>query len=150
MDVLAVVETSELWLTPLILLPGVALLIGSTAGRFGQVHTEFHHLIDHPDDHAKIVARSLVLRSRLFRNALLGLYASVAMLALGSFAGGLVNHWRPQALWLTGAFTMAGILLVLYAAIQLVREALTCMKVVAEHGERVYEALGSGRGEEAS
>ena len=97
---------TELWLTPLILLPGVALLIASTSSRFGQIHAEFHHLIDHPDAHAMIVARHLVERSALFRNALLALYLSVGLLALGSFAGGVVNLWLPKVVWLTGAFTL--------------------------------------------
>ena len=45
---------TEVWLTPLLLLPGVALLIVSTSHRFAQLHSEFHRLLDHPDDHAKI------------------------------------------------------------------------------------------------
>ena len=65
--------TTEVWLTPLILLPGVALLIISTSARFEQIHNEFHRLLEHPDDHSKIVARNLVLRSTLFRNALVNL-----------------------------------------------------------------------------
>ena len=61
--------STEFWLTPLILLPGVALLIGSTSARFGQIHTEFHHLLDHPDAGAQILSRNLQQRARLFRDA---------------------------------------------------------------------------------
>jgi hypothetical protein len=73
---------TELWLTPLILLPGVALLIMSTSARFGQIHAEFHHLLDHTDAHAEILSRHLVLRSALYRNALISLHASVGLFAL--------------------------------------------------------------------
>ena len=33
------------WLTPLVLLPGVAMLVMSTSARYGQIHQEFHHLV---------------------------------------------------------------------------------------------------------
>jgi hypothetical protein len=89
-------NATEFWLTPLILLPGVALLVGSTSARFGQVHTEFHHLVNHPDAHAKIVSRNLLARSKLFRDALAGLYISVGLFSLRSLLGGVVNLWRPS------------------------------------------------------
>lgn len=54
---------TEIWITPLLLLPGVALLIVSTAARFGQLQDEFHHLLDHEEQHAKIIARPLVQRA---------------------------------------------------------------------------------------
>lgn len=48
--------TTEVWLTPLILLPGVALLTVSTSARFGQIQAEFHRMLDHPAGDAQIVA----------------------------------------------------------------------------------------------
>jgi hypothetical protein len=56
---------TELWLTPLILLPGVALLIMSTSVRFGQVHDEFHVFLDHPDAHARVVSNKHSLTTTL-------------------------------------------------------------------------------------
>ena len=135
---------TEIWLTPLILLPGVALLIMSTSARFGQIHVEFHHLLDHPDAHAKIMARHLVLRSRLFRNALISFYASVGIFALGSLVGGLVNFWNPEGLWLVGGLTLLGIGCIVYSAIMLVRESLICLQVITEHDKRIGE--GEDRG----
>ena len=37
--------STEVWLTPIILLPGVALLIVSTSARIGQIHSEVHWLL---------------------------------------------------------------------------------------------------------
>ena len=130
-------NTSEFWLTPLILLPGVALLIGSTSARIGQVHTEFHHLLDHPDARAKILSRSLLRRSRLFRDALASLYVSVALFSLGSLLGGVVNLWRPESLWFVGGLIISGISCVVFAAVQLVRESLLSLNVIQEHYERI-------------
>jgi len=69
----------EIWLTPLLLLPGVALLTMSTTARFGEVQREFHHLLDHPDNHGKILARCLIRKSVFYRNALVCLYASAGL-----------------------------------------------------------------------
>ena len=45
-------ESVGLWLTPLVLLPGVAILLISTSARYGEIHAEFHRLLgqsDHSD-----------------------------------------------------------------------------------------------------
>lgn len=131
--------TTEVWLTPLILLPGVALLIVSTSARFAQLHTEFHRLLDHRDAHAKILSRHLLKRSVLFRDALVPLYASVGLFALGSLLGSVVNLWRPSSLWVVGGATMVGIGCIVYAAIQLVREALICLRVVVDHTDQLQQ-----------
>jgi hypothetical protein len=34
------------WNLPLVLLPGVALLISSTSVRYGILHDELHHILD--------------------------------------------------------------------------------------------------------
>lgn len=128
---------TEVWLTPLVLLPGVALLIVSTSARFGQLHTEIHRLLDHPDAHAKIQARNLLKRSALFRDSLVALYASVGLFAFGSLLGGVVNLWRPESLWVVGGATMLGIGGNVFAAVQLTREALICLQVIVEQAEHL-------------
>ena len=130
-------NATEFWLTPLILLPGVALLIGSTSARFGQVHTEFHHMLDHPDAHARILSRNLLERSKLFRDALASLYTSVGLFSLGSLLGGVINLWRPGSLWFVGGLIIFGIGCVVFASIQLVRESLLCLNVIQEHYDHV-------------
>jgi hypothetical protein len=132
------IET-ELWLTPLILLPGVALLIMSTSARFGQIHAEFHHLLDHADAHAEILSRHLVLRSALYRNALISLHASVGLFALGSLLGGLLNLRYPELLWMVGGLTLLGIGGIVFASACLVRESMICLRVISEHSQRVAE-----------
>ena len=132
---------TEVWLTPIILLPGVALLTVSTANRSGQIQAEFHRLLDHPDSHAKIVARSLLLRARLYRDALASLYASVGLFTLGSLLGGVVNLWRPESLWLVGGLTIAGIAAIVFSAVQLLRESLISLQVVREQSAAIQESL---------
>jgi hypothetical protein len=135
---------TEVWLTPLILLPGVALLIVSTSARFGQLHSEFHRLLEHPDAHAKILSRNLVNRSRLFRDALACLYVSVGLFALGSLVGAFVDFFWPASVWVVGGFTILGIGCVVFAATQLVRESLICLEVIREHSREVTEEKETG------
>jgi hypothetical protein len=130
---------TEVWLTPLILLPGVALLIASTSARFEQVHAEFHRLLEHPNAHARILARGLVRRSMLFRDSLASLYVSVSAFSLGSLIGAFVHFFWPTSLWLVGGFTIVGIACVVFAAVQLVRESLICLDVIREHSETLRE-----------
>lgn len=128
---------TELWLTPLISLPGVALLIMSTSARFGLIHTEFHHLMDHPEAGAQITSRHLVQRAQLFRNALVSLYFAVGFFALGSLAGGIVGNFKPDMLWLVGGLTLLGIGCVLFASVELTRESWICMQVIHDNHERI-------------
>ena len=132
---------TELWLTPLILLPGVALLIMSTSARFWQIHEEFHRLLERPDDHAKIISRQLLRRGRLLRNALLCLYTSVGLFSIGSLLGGFINLWAPSLLWLIGGITLIGIATLVFAALQLIRESLVCMNVISDSSSRLDELM---------
>lgn len=131
--------STEVWLTPLILLPGFALLIVSTSARFSQLHMEFHRLLDRPDAHARILSRHLLKRSTQFRDALVALYASVALFALGSLLGAVVNLWRPKSLWVVGGATILGIACIVFAAVQLMREAMACLKITVDHAEQLQE-----------
>jgi hypothetical protein len=143
-------QPTELWLTPLILLPGVALLIVSTAARFGQLQTEVHHLLDHPEHRAEIISRRLVQRSRFYRDALAGLYASVVLFTLGSLVGGVINAWQPELLWVVGGLTIAGIGAVVFASAMMLRESMLSLQIIREHtrnieleqAERVEQGAG--------
>ena len=125
----------ELWLTPLILLPGVALLIVSTSARFGQLHQQFHDLLDHPTGHDRILGREMLKRGKLLRDALGALYSAVGLFAVGSLLGGLVHLWHPQLLWVTGVLTLVGIACVAFAAVQLIRDATLCLGVIRRNSE---------------
>lgn len=132
---------TEVWLTPLILLPGVALLIVSTSARFGQLHADFHQILERPNAHAKILSRNLVQRSGLFRDALASLYISVGLFALGSLVGAFVDFFWPTSVWFVGGFTIAGICCVVFAAAQLFRESLICLEVIKEHSDAITTHL---------
>ena len=124
---------SAIWITPLLLLPGVALLVMSTSVRFAQIHGEIHDLAERAGPASEITAGRLLQRSILFRDALVGLYLSVAFLALAGLVGGVIEFLSGRAVWLVMAFTCAGIGCLLYAAIQLIRESLRAVDIIKEH-----------------
>ncbi len=130
---------TEIWLSPLILLPGVALLIISTAARFAQITDEFHRLIDHPDKHGRILSRHLLERASHFKSALVSLYVSVVLLSTGSLLGGVLTAWTDKALWITGVLTIFGIVCLVYAAAHLVLESRLCLKIIDEHRIKIEE-----------
>ena len=125
------------WLTPLVLLPGVAMLVMSTSARYGQIHQEFHHLVAENVQREDPHATSLMHRAILFRNALVGLYASVASLALGSMVGGLASLLSAESVWLVQGLTVLGVLALVYSAVQLVRESVLSLHVLRRHRERL-------------
>ncbi len=119
-----------LWLSPLLLLPGCGLLIMSTSSRYSRLHEELHHLMHHATDEARSLVPSFRMRSRLFRNALVLMYMSVALFALAGLAGGLALDAGNTALV---ALTFTGILLLLVAAAMLVLESLASHKIIEAH-----------------
>lgn len=124
---------TEVWLTPVVLLPGIALLIVSTAQRFSRVHDEIHRLLDHDDERPADQARNLYRRAMLFRNALSALYASVAFFALGALVGGLNEYWALGVFWIVTTFTLLGVVGLVYAAGLLMYETFFCLDIIHEH-----------------
>jgi len=130
-------ESVGLWLTPLVLLPGVAILLISTSARYGEIHAEFHRLLGQRDIATEALDKCLIMRSTLFRNALVCLYTSVGLFSLASFLGGLVVYWAAVSFWAIVILTCLGILSLVFASLQLIRESLLSLEVIREHGQQI-------------
>lgn len=125
------------WLTPLVLLPGVALLVLSTSTRYGQIHQEFHHLLAERGSDTDRHAEDLWRRAVLFRNALVALYTSVASLALGSMLGALASLWLAESIWLVQGLTILGVLGLVYGAVELLRESVMSLHGLRRHRDQL-------------
>lgn len=118
----------SLWVSPVVLVSGVGLLILSTSARYGQLHAELRELIKDARDRAtsdgsaSVLFNNLRLRTRLLLSALFGLYLSVGLLITGSLVGSLNAIWSFSKVPVI-VLTCAGILGVLYSAVQLIRES---------------------------
>ena len=129
-------DAELLWVTPLLLLPGVGLLVMSTAARFGQIHEEIHYELTHPELQ-RPMAGHLLQRCTLFRNALVSLYVSVAFFAVASLAGGITEAVGGDGAWITLALTCLGIVSILYGVVQLIRESTLMLDVFRGHLDEI-------------
>ncbi len=126
----------ELWLTPLLFLPGVALLIISTSARYQRLHEELHHLFENaaePDETLAREALRLNVRAGYFCSALVSLYVAAALLSLSALVGGLTRTWAGLSYWSVVVLFSGAIAMVLYALIQLVREARQSLAILQYH-----------------
>ena len=96
------------WLIPILLLPGVALLVMSTAVRFGQIHDELHHMLEIDEAVTLVFWQHLSRRTMLFRNALVSLYLSIGAFVMGSLVGALLDMAGRSSTWAVTTFAFTG------------------------------------------
>lgn len=110
----------QLLVQPLILLPGVVLLILSTATRFNPVVASLQQLSDQPASSAPVMR----LRQRLilFRLAFIVLYAAAGLLVAASLVGAILNVASSDITILMVVLTCISFVLVLCALVILCRE----------------------------
>lgn len=125
------------WITPLLLLPGVALLVMSTQARYGQLHAEMHRILEHHAD--ETLGRDLIRRGRLFRNALVCLYAACAIFGLGALLGGVAEETAAMGEAVAYPLTLVGVLLLVAASMMLVQEAALSLKILEYHEQEIRE-----------
>ena len=126
-------ESTGLWAAPLLLIPGVGLLVLSTSARFEQLHQELHRQREERHAHA---VEHLCRRARLLHSALVSFYVSIAVLAFSSLLGTLANRWFETLKWIPEAMTFLGVAVINFAAIQLIRESKLLITVVLDDAER--------------
>lgn len=126
-------DSTELWAAPLLLLPGVGLLILSTSIRFGKLHEELQ--LRRGQGQLTAVAH-LCRRARFFHIALVSLYISVALLALSSLLGSLANRWFTSLTWIPEAIMLLGFAVIAFAAIQLILESRMLMTAILDDADQ--------------
>jgi len=131
------IQPTAFWLFPLILLPGVALIVMSTSARYAQIHEELHHIIQEQENISQIYLVHLKTRATYFRNALVALYVSVGLFAVGSITGALMDFLSGPSTVTVVVLTCLGILCFIYASIELIRESLLSLRVIEHHLEDI-------------
>lgn len=132
------------WLMPLLLIPGIALLIGAASTRYATFQQEVHHLLMDDMDINEAAGAHLRARAIYFRNALVALHLSANSLAVGSIVGAvldLTGGISPQAVVVF--FTALGVLSLVFGTGELIRESFRSQDVVFEH----LRHIGVGRKE---
>jgi len=122
------------WIMPLLLLPGVGLLLLSTSARYGQLHAEVHQLFEDAELGRMMTIHHLLSRARLFRYSLTSLYASSAFFAVGGIAGAvLAILWPGLAHAVVLGAAAAGTICLLIASVLLVRESTLSLVIIESH-----------------
>jgi len=134
-------ENMSLWLTPLLIMPGVGLLVISTSARYGQIHLEIQRLTSLGSGSPIVENAHLVMRARLFRDALVALYTCASVLVLGSLLGGLTHSWTDLSRWIIITLTGLGILSFFWATVQLIRESIKSLEIICEYGRQLPDPL---------
>ena len=124
---------SSLWISPLLILPGVALLILSTSARFNRLHDEIDQILYGQRGVDVPMVDGLLRRGRLFRNALISLYVAVALLALAGLTGMVAMRFERLAAWLPAALTGFAVGAVVYSALLLIRESRLSLGIIESH-----------------
>ena len=125
------------WLIPILLLPGVALLVMSTATRFGQIHSELHHLLETGEVVTPTLWQHLSRRATLFQNALVSLYLSIGAFVMGSLVGALLDMAGRSPTWAVTAFAFTGILCLIFATYELILESRSSFEIITHHLNRL-------------
>ncbi|NDJ59824.1 MAG: DUF2721 domain-containing protein [Chloroflexi bacterium] len=121
------------WLMPLLILPGVGLLLMSTSIRYAQIHNEIHHLMDGGHRVMEITEAHLRQRAVLFRNALVGLYISAGAFAIGSISGVIIDVLTGDSELIVIAVACVGIASLVFSAIELIRESILSLEIITDH-----------------
>ena len=136
----------NIWLAPLILLPGIGLMIMSTAARFGQLQTQIVGLSKQIQNSAgesmatMDLAKSLRFRGHLFRIALLCFYLSAGMFTLASTLNG-INGLLPVQLPVSVVVftTVLGFIALLVAGVALFIESFSATDIADAHYTRLVK-----------
>lgn len=130
-------QDHTMWLIPLSLIPGIAILIISTSLQNNQARSEILKLItEKKDSERKSRMINNLKRHLYFRNAFISFYISIVFLVLASLIGTLADKITNLNL-LTMILICLAALCVVYASIQLILESLIATRVVKESVEDV-------------
>lgn len=145
-------EDISIWLSPLLLMPGVGMLILSTSARYEQIHNEVHLLMDQKQAHhhkpISDIADELMSRSTKFRNALVSLYLSIALLGCAGLSGALTatTGLRELSFNVVICLTAVGIFCLVLAAFFLIRESFHSLDIIREHYDEIKENISEEAG----
>lgn len=129
------------WAAPLLVLPGVGLLIMSTSARYIRLHDELHDVAEHGEMMRSIVF--LLRRARLFRNALVTAYVSVMLLVSSGLvlgASAAIESGSGAADIVGNILAFVGVAVLLASSGFLVFEATLSFEVLEADAKRLMQA----------
>ena len=131
------------WLMPLLLLPGIALLINASSTRYSAFQMEIHHLLSDSDRATPVALQHLHKRALMFQTALVALHLATSLFAIASLLGALLDILGAPEYIVVFVLTSIGIVALLIGAVELSREARLSHEVILSHIEKLEKDLQS-------
>ncbi len=134
-------ESTVVWITPLLMLPGIATLVISTAARYAALYEEIHRMFHQREESQLIEGAHLMTRAVHFRNALVAQYAGVLLMVCASLIGALfeVAQLPGGDTWVLIVLA-AGVTVIAYSTVELVRESRFSLEVIRLHMREIQSA----------
>jgi hypothetical protein len=132
------------WLAPLLILPGIGLLIVSTSNRFSDLHEEIHNWLHDVHDRSVIEELHMVKRAGHFRNALVALYTAVFFFVVASLVGAVLDFMELTGDIAVFSIAFVGIIAVGFASLELIRESMRALEVIQFHVDHIMEEMEDG------
>ena len=125
------------WIAPLLLIPGVGLLLVSTSARYDALHTEIHQLLHDTSKAAQGCAEHVVTRAKILQTAMFCLYITIMLLSGAGLLGALAD-WRYGSLGQLAWLLMASaVFFVFLASLALIRESIISLRIISGHAKEV-------------
>lgn len=125
------------WVQPLLLLPGVGLLLMSTSFRFESVHAEIHALLRSDMAGVSDCALHSSVRGRLLVLAMVLLYLATASFGVSGLFGALEDRATGHGGGWWVVLLAAGVVALVLAAVILVIESWVTARVIVHHAREI-------------
>ena len=122
----------ESWIIPFTFIPGVGMLVLSTANRLYNVTTLIREIIQSQHHMYEHDLSTLVKRTQLFHRALICFYAAVGLLACAALIGSFHISITVAEISMVKTITTGGIICVVIGSVQLIRESIIASRLIID------------------
>ena len=130
-------EPFDTWILPFTFIPGVGMLVLSTANRFHFVNVLIREMTSGEHEFCEKSIQILLKRSRHFQRALVSFYLSICLFAISALIGSINANWLlqdgAQSAYITDITITLGVASLIYGAVRLVSESLLAFHMVSNH-----------------
>ena len=132
------------WIVPFTFIPGIGMLILSTANRLQNVSVLILEILNTPHHIYENNLQKLLKRTKLFHRALVCFYSAIGLLAVAALLGGFEITFEISGLSFEKAITICGVICVIIGSTQLIWESVIAANLIL-YCEKTHERIMSIR-----
>lgn len=118
------------WIIPFTFIPGVGMLVLSTANRLQNVSTLIREIIQSQHHIYEDNLTILLKRTQLFHRSLVCFYAAIGLLAIAALIGSFDLLSLEGNISTVNIITIGGIIGVIFGSIQLIQESIIASRLI--------------------